>query len=157
MITHLRNLMTQQHRSSKTYERYFSLNATTLQWLMTSATPTIHFAMTMSTLMRQCLKIWEWVRHMFTWLDQLIFTKINPLKHQNKLIHIVWQLTWKNTIFFPFFQKGPKQLEKTHGRDLNVCDDNIQDQGRLWNLVQAKILEGVVAMTKVTHLHPLAN
>lgn len=48
-----------------------------------------------------------------------------------------------------FLQKGPKHLEKTHTVDFNVCDDNIQDQGRLLNLVHAKILEGVVAVTIV--------
>lgn len=49
-----------------------------------------------------------------------------------------------------FSQKGPKHLEKKHGMDFNVCDDNIQDQGRLQNLVQDKNLEGVVVVTTNT-------
>lgn len=48
---------------------------------------------------------------------------------------------------FIFSQKGPKQLDKTHGIYYNVFDDNINDQSRLQNLVQAKILEGVVVAT----------
>lgn len=30
-----------------------------------------------------------------------------------------------------FLQMGAKHLEKTHAMSLNVCDESIQDQGRL--------------------------
>lgn len=37
---------------------------------------------------------------------------------------------WKdNTLIF--LQMGEKHLEKTHAMSLNVCNDNVQDQGRL--------------------------
>jgi len=47
----------------------------------------------------------------------------------------------------PFLRNGPKHFKKTHGMDFNVCDDNIQDQGRLRILVQAKIFGVVATMT----------
>ena len=73
--------------------------------------------------------------------------KYNPLKPPK--LSYVWCVTLNlrkyDTLFF--LQKGPKHLDRTHGINCNVCDDNIQDQSRLQNLVQGNFLEGVVTMT----------
>lgn len=71
--------------------------------------------------------------------------KDNPLKPPKQAyINRVTINMWKDNIF-PFLQKGPQNLEKTHTMVLNICDNTMHDQDRLRNLVQAKILEGVVA------------
>lgn len=41
-----------------------------------------------------------------------------------------------------FLKMGEKNLEKTHAMSLNVCDDNMQDQGRLRNLGVGKHFGG---------------
>lgn len=43
---------------------------------------------------------------------------------------------------FIFLQMGEKNFEKTHVTSLNVCDKNIQDQGRLRNFVVGKHFGG---------------
>ena len=58
----------------------------------------------------------------------------NPLKPQKPTyVHRATPNMWKEDTLI-FLQMGEKHLEKTHVMSLNVCDDSMQDHGRLQNL-----------------------